>query len=112
MTKREIYNKKVLKRYQCQIVAKEIAVFAAGITTVVGALLVITEPIEDFSKKSFLIKLFASLIVIMSSAIMAYLNEKQIKKPVITYKKSPTVNYSKEFAELQLKFEKIEEPKK
>ena len=101
-----------MKRYRRRVAAKEIATFGANITGIIGALLILAEPaVRNFDIKFFAIKVFALFIVITSAVIMAQLEHKKIKKPVITDRKSPT-DYSKDFAELQLKYEKIEAPKK
>lgn len=111
MTKREKYNKKAMKRYRRRVAAKEIATYGAGMTTMVGGLLFLAEPVKDIDLIFIAIKLVSLILIVSSAVIISYLHQKEIKKPVITDRKSPT-DYSKAFTELQLKYEVIEEPKK
>lgn len=111
MSKREKFNKKAMKRYRRRVAAKEIANFGAGMTAIIGALLIMAEPIKGFDIKILAIKLIAFFVIIFSAVVISYLHQKEIKKPVITDRVTPT-DYSKDFAELQLRYEIIEAPKK
>lgn len=111
MSKRKKFNKKAMKRYRRRVAAKEIANFGAGMTAIIGVLLIMAEPIKGFDIKILAIKLIALFVIIFSAVVISYLHQKEIKMPVITDRKSPT-DYSKDFAELQLRYEIIEEPKK